>query len=372
MVWRLNRGEEDLVYRVIQWGTGSVGKLALQEVLENPEFKLVGVKVYGDAKVGKDAGALCGRPDTGVLAVKEIADLKSQKGDTILYCPMVADYDEIAGLLEAGANVITTASNVYPQFYGPGVYDKLNNAGLKGDATFHGSGVNPAFMIEVLPLTMSGLVHRARKITVREVSDVNHYTSTAPEIMMDHIGFGKSPAEALQADGFVKGMTAYFSESMQMIVDHLGVKLDRIEEGHLVATSKVRVTLDNGRTIEPGTVGCRLFRWFGIVDGKPRIELSTFWKVTTELEPQWDVSTTDAVQWTVSVEGTPSVKCVVTICSSFDPENPQFMKGGEEAAILATALHAVNAIPTVAKAAAGVKTFLDLPIIASRGAFADA
>jgi hypothetical protein len=63
---------------------------------------------------------------------------------------------------------------------------------------------------------------------------------------------------------------------------------------------------------------------------------------------------------------------VVTICSSFDPENPQFMKGGEEAAILATALHAVNAIPTVAKAAAGVKTFLDLPIIASRGAFADA
>ena len=361
-----------MVYRVIQWGTGSVGKLALREILANPEFELAGVKVYGDAKVGQDVGALCGMPATGVVAVKEVSALGLRKGDTVLYCPMVANYDEITGLLEAGVNVITTASNLYPQFYGPGVYDRLNDAALKGNATFHGSGVNPAFMSDVLPLTLSGLVHRARKITVREVSDVNHYASTAPEIMLDHIGFGKPAEAALQADGFVKGMTAYFSESMRMIADHLGVTLDRIEEGHLVAVSKVRVVLENGRSIEPGTVGCRLFRWFGIVAGQPRIELSTFWKVTTALEPQWDVSTTDPVQWTVTVEGTPSVKCVVTTCSSFDPEHPDYMKGGEEAAILATAMHALNAVPVVARAPAGVKTFLNLPIVASRGAFTDA
>jgi 2,4-diaminopentanoate dehydrogenase len=358
-----------LVFRVIQWGTGSVGKLALRETLKNPAFKLAGVKVYGDAKVGKDAGELCGMPATGITAVKDTADLKLQKGDTILYCPMIPNYDEIAGLLQAGANVITTASNMYPQFYGPGVYGKLNDAGQQGNATFHGSGVNPAFMSDVLPLTVSGLVHRASKITVREVSDVNHYTSTAPEIMMDHIGFGKTPEEALKVDDFLKGMTAYFSESMAMISARLGVKLERVEEDHEVATSKVRVTLDNGRAIEPGTVGCRLFRWYGFVDGKIRIELSTFWKMTTELNTDWDVGPTDAVQWTVTVEGTPSVKCVVTTCSSFDPENPDFMKGGEEAAMLATAMHALNAVPTVAAAAPGVKTFLDLPIIASCGAF---
>src|SRR3984885_5986418 len=169
----------------------------------------------------------------------------------------------------AGANVVTTASNVYPQFYGPGVYDKINDAGIAGGSTFHGSGVNPAFMSEVLPLTLSGLVHRARKIRVQEVSDVNHYASTAPEIMLDHVGFGKSPEEAMNADAFLKGMTAYFSESIQMIVDHLGVTLDRIEERHEVATAKVRVTLDNGRTIEPGTVVCRLFPWLGAAGGKP-------------------------------------------------------------------------------------------------------
>jgi hypothetical protein len=357
-----------MTYRVIQWGTGSVGRLALREVLNNPEFLLAGVKVYGDGKVGKDAGELSGLPATGVIASKEPA---VGRGDTVLYCPIVADYDEIARLLRAGANVVTTASNVYPQFYGPGVYDKINDAGIAGGATFHGSGINPAFMSEVLPLTLSGLVHRARKIRVQEVSDINHYASTAPEIMLDHVGFGKSPEEALNADAFLKGMTAYFSESIQMIVDHLGVTLDRIEEKHEVATSKVRVTLANGRAIEPGTVGCRLFRWIAIVGGKPRIELSTFWKVTAELEPAWNVSTSKLVEWTVSIEGTPSIRCVVAVCESFDPDRPDYLKGAEEAALVATATHAVNAIPYVHAAAPGVKTFLDLPIIASRGAFRD-
>src|ERR1700704_3625662 len=135
-----------MVYRVVQWATGSVGRVALREILKNPEFELVGVKVYGADKAGKDAGDLCGMPRTGVKAVEHQKDLGLRKGDCVVYCPRVADYDEIAGLLRAGVNVVTTASNVYPQFYGAGVYDKLNRAGIEGDATFHGSGVNPAFM----------------------------------------------------------------------------------------------------------------------------------------------------------------------------------------------------------------------------------
>ena len=87
-----------MTYRVIQWGTGSVGKQALREVLRNPEFVLAGVKVYGDAKVGKDAGELCGMPATGILASQDPA---VAKGDTVLYCPIVADYDEIARSIES-------------------------------------------------------------------------------------------------------------------------------------------------------------------------------------------------------------------------------------------------------------------------------
>jgi len=357
-----------MAIKVIVWGTGSVGQIALREVLLNPAFELVGVKVHSEAKVGVDAGALCGTAPVGVAAVRDASELPFDTADCVLYHPMVADYDEIASLLRQGVNVVTTASNVYPQFYGAAVFDKLDLAGKEGKASFHGSGVNPAFMSDVLPLTLSGLTHRARKISVREVSDVNHYSSTAPEIMCDHIGFGKSPEAAMQANDFLKGMTAYFSESILAIADHLGVTLDRIDEQHEVAVTKERVTLDNGRLIEPGTVGCRRFEWRGIVGGEARIVLSTFWKLTTNLEPAWDVASTDLVEWTVTIEGVPSLRCTVATCASFDAAHPDFGKGGEVAAVEATATHAVNAVPYVVAADPGVRTFLDLPIIASSGA----
>ena len=55
--------------RVAVWGTGFVGKMIFPEVLKHPEFELVGVGVSNPAKVGVDAGEICGLPDpTGVIA----------------------------------------------------------------------------------------------------------------------------------------------------------------------------------------------------------------------------------------------------------------------------------------------------------------
>ncbi len=48
--------------RVIQRATGPVESVQLAEVIDNPEFELVGVFVYSPDKVGVDAGTLVGRP----------------------------------------------------------------------------------------------------------------------------------------------------------------------------------------------------------------------------------------------------------------------------------------------------------------------
>ena len=83
-----------MAWRVIQWGTGSVGSLALGELLRSPDFEVVGVKVYGDDKLGVDAGTLAGGAPGGVRAVREIDELPLAGADCVLYCPMVADYDD--------------------------------------------------------------------------------------------------------------------------------------------------------------------------------------------------------------------------------------------------------------------------------------
>src|ERR1700755_474609 len=59
-------------YRVIQWATGTVGKVALRHCIETPAFELAGVLVTNPEKVGKDAGALVDLPATGVLATDDV------------------------------------------------------------------------------------------------------------------------------------------------------------------------------------------------------------------------------------------------------------------------------------------------------------
>ena len=360
-----------MAYRVIQWGTGAVGKHTLRAVLDHPQLALVGLKVYDETKVGRDAGELADRPATGIRAVRELAELPLAAADCVLYVPMQPDYDEIAALLRAGVRVITTAGNMYPQAYGQEVVDKLQDACLAGGSVFHGSGINPAFMSDVLPLTLSGLSYRARQIIVQEVSDIAHYAVAAPGIMMDNIGFGKTPDEALRPDNpFIAWMSAYFRESMQMIVDHLGVTLDAVVPGHEVAVARKRVELSPDCVIEAGTVACRRFEWTGIVNGKPAIILRTYWKTTLDIEPAWPIGSEKEVEWTVTIEGTPSFQCKVSTCASYDPANPRYNQGGEEAAVIGTGIHAVNAIPWVCAAPPGIRTFRDLPIIGSVGALA--
>lgn len=359
-----------MTYRIIQWGTGAVGKHAMRAVMDDPDMKLVGVKVYSEGKVGQDAGALCDRRPCGVKAVLTREELPLDDADCVLYMPMQPDYDEIAALLRAGVHVITTAANMYPQAYGDEVYRKLHDAGIAGNSVFHGSGINPAFMSDVLPLTLSGLSHRTRQIIVQEVSDVTVYTSQAPEIMMDNIGFGKIPEEALKPDNpFLDWMSAYFRESMVMIAHHLGATLEKVVPNHEVAIASNRVQLENGRSIEPGTVACRRFEWNGIINGKPAIVLRTYWKTTLDIEPAWPIGSEKEVEWTITIEGNPSYQLKLEVCASFDETNPLFGKGGEDSAVIGTAVHSVNAIPAVCRADPGVRTFLDLPIIASQAAF---
>ena len=48
----------DKKYRVIQWGIGNVGTIALRHFAHNPAYEIVGVLCNRPEKVGKDAGEI--------------------------------------------------------------------------------------------------------------------------------------------------------------------------------------------------------------------------------------------------------------------------------------------------------------------------
>src|SRR3954454_13088271 len=94
--------------RVVQWNTGKVGKLAMQGILDNPGYELVGGYAHSPEKVGVDAGQLCGRPDIGAKATNDIATIIATRPDVVVYTPFTGDVDELAKLLENGVNVLST------------------------------------------------------------------------------------------------------------------------------------------------------------------------------------------------------------------------------------------------------------------------
>ena len=72
-------------YRVIGWSTGQVGVEVVRSVLDHPSLELAGLWVHSESKDGRDAGELCGRGSTGVLATRDVDALLAVDADCICY-----------------------------------------------------------------------------------------------------------------------------------------------------------------------------------------------------------------------------------------------------------------------------------------------
>ncbi len=75
-------------------------------------------------KAGHDAGELCHRPPTGILATTDIEAVLALKADCVLYMARDCNYDEISRILESGTNVVTTRG----EFHHPGSMDPEHRA----------------------------------------------------------------------------------------------------------------------------------------------------------------------------------------------------------------------------------------------------
>ncbi|HUG95615.1 MAG TPA: hypothetical protein VMK30_05675, partial [Pleomorphomonadaceae bacterium] len=171
---------------MIQWATGNVGRAAIRAVLERSDMELAGVFVRDPAKAGRDVGELLGCGPVGVMTTADPAALDQIEADCVCYAPLPsamhgddpgADLSNIVHLLERGLNVVTTVGYIYPKAYGPVVVDQLERACAKGGVAFHGTGVNPGWWGDLLPLVMSGLSRRIDQVHVLESSDMSFYPS---------------------------------------------------------------------------------------------------------------------------------------------------------------------------------------------------
>ncbi|CAO5149845.1 putative Amine dehydrogenase [Frankia sp. AiPs1] len=355
------REREGDMRRVIQWGTGSVGRHAIAAVHGHPDLRVVGGFVYSEAKAGRDVGEICGIGDLGVRATRDRDEILALDADCVLYMAQgemnpAGALDDICRLLASGKNVISTAvtSFIYPRSAGKEVVDQLEAACAAGGTSFHGTGIEPGWAAEVLPLTMSPLFRRIDSLLVQEILDYSTYDSAA--MLFDIMGFGRAPdAPVPMADPAIAG--SVFHAPIMMVADGLGATIDELRHDRSVTVAGAGFDITAGR-VEAGTVSAQRFSCTAVINGRAALTVEHITRVGDGQAPDWPTGR----GWRVTVEGEPSMTLESRIAVHDEDENDQ--------GCLGTAMHAVHTIAPLCQAEPGIRTFLDLPLLTGRHVFA--
>ena len=331
--------------RVLLLGTGQMGSGIARLVLRKAGLQLVGAFARRRERSGRDLGPLIGLEEKLDITVQhDLQAVIQQTRPQIAIqatCSCLRDArDEILSLLREGVSVISIAEEMaYPASASPQITQQLRDLALANKVALLGTGVNPGFVLDLLVIALTGVCAEVRAIRASRVNDLTPYGPT----VLDSQGVGLSPAAFARglAAGSVVGHYG-FEQSIAMIGHALGWEIEQIEQVREPIISKVRRATPFVM-VEPGQVaGCH-HRAVAFSQGRPVITLDHPQQIQPELE---GIATGDRIE----IEGTPDV----AIAGS--PEIP----GG-----VATQALAVNMIPRVLNASAGLYSMADLPVPAA-------
>lgn len=339
---------EGRTWRVIQWATGNIGSRSLRSVIEHPRMELVGLWVNSPEKVGRDAGELCGLPDTGVKATNSAEELIALDADCVLYMRQGTDFDELCALLASGKNVVTTRGDFhFPPMMDAGVRARIEDACAKGGTSIYSTGSSPGFITEALAIPLLSLERRHALLTIDEYADVSSRNS--PDMLFRIMGFAApmGPFDPRRAE-HLKGD---FGSSLSQVAQAIGLPADEIEATGELSATKSDLEIAAG-TVPAGTVGAMRATITCKHKGRPVLRFRANWYVTTDIEDDWDLRESG---WRVTTEGDTPVK--VDIYFPVSEEDYAAYTPG------LTAHRPVNAIPAVCAAEPGIRTTVDLPQI---------
>jgi 4-hydroxy-tetrahydrodipicolinate reductase len=331
-----------MTIRVMLVGLGPIGAAVARQIVERRGYQLVAAVDIDEHKVGRDAGSVI---DAGrTLRVKVTPDIgktiKASKPDVAVMCTssaLKAVVDQFEQVLKHRVPIVTTTEEAaYPSRANRRLAKRLDAAARKAKVAVLGTGVNPGFTMDALPIALTAVCERVESIEVLRVQDAR----------VRRLPFQQKIGAGLTTEQFQRQVDAGtvrhvgFTESIQMIGDALGWTLDRITDDiePKIADSMVASDL---LAVDPGYVCGIVQRGAGYVDGKPLITL----RLEAYLgAPQSYES--------ITIEGSPRIHSRI--------------EGGVHGDI-ATASMAVNCIPAVIAAEPGFRTMRDMRLPAFYG-----
>jgi len=320
--------------RVIQYGLGPIGSAMARHVVERAGLELVGGVDIAPAKIGKDVGEVIGLGHPLGFAVKpKLA--QTAAADVVLHtASSYFDHfkDQVIEILEAGLDIVSTAEELsFPWLAHPKDAAEVDAAAKKAGKTVLGTGVNPGFLMDSLPLNLTAICQRVDRIDVTRA--MNASLRRGPFQAKIGSGMTVEDFEAKMAAGRMGHVG--LPESVGMVFDTLGKELVRYETKVEPVVAERLIKTEHFE-VQPGWVkGLRQVARAYTAEGE--FMTLTFIAVLDSEEDGDTIKITGRPDLEVKLKGT----------------------NGD----IATVAIAVNAIRRVVEAAPGLVTMRDLPIV---------
>lgn len=175
--------------------------------------------------------------------------------------------DDVREAINSGSNVLISAEEAaFPFIVDDSVARSLDSLARRKGVSVAGTGVNPGLIFDALVLTILGSSPRGCRVHVRRVVDISGFGET----VLRRIGVGKSESDFALAveSGEILGH-AGFPQSIHVVANALGLKVERIEKILLPVVATQDIELPGKLTIKSGESAGVSQTYTGIVDGKP-------------------------------------------------------------------------------------------------------
>lgn len=323
--------------RVVCYGLGPIGLGIARLAASRPGIEIVGAIDVDPQKVGRDLGELLGGSALGVTVSSDAAATLSAAGPAVALHATGSALTKVApqllALANAGVNVVSTCEELsYPWTAQPQLAAELDAAARRAGVTLLGTGVNPGYAMDALPLMLTAPCAAVRAVRVLRVVDAGK--RRGPLQRKVGAGMTKAEFEAGVRAGTIRHVG--LPESLHMLATSLGWRLDSSDDTIAPMLADRELVTDVLR-VEPGQVTGVHQVARGLIGGQEvlRLELRMY------------VGAPDP-QDTIEIDGDPPVRMSVA--------------GGLHGDI-ATAAVSVNAIPSVIRAAPGLASMAELPLV---------
>jgi hypothetical protein len=326
-----------MTIRVMHVGLGPIGAAVARQLAVRKGFRIVAAVDIDPHKVGRDVGEIAeiGKPLRVKITDNVRKAARAAKPDVAVLCTsssLKSVMPQVEELLKLRLPIVATTEELAcPASRNRRLAKQIDQMARKAKVAVLGTGVNPGFTMDALPIALTSVCEHVNRIEVRRVQDARMRRLA----FQQKIGAGltREQFEQQVASGSVRHVG--FAESIEMIADAMGWPLTRMtdEVRPWIAEEEVHSEL---LAVDPGYVAGISQEGIGYLGDEVKIHLQL--DAYLGAPESFD---------SVLIDGSPRIYSKI--------------QGGIHGDI-ATASITVNSIPRVIAAAPGLRTMRDLPL----------